>query len=614
MTPASGGCRATVQRSTTCATCRSGTSWRGSIRSTWTATRASAALVAKGRGFTEDDKRAAARRRARAAERGHPGVPRRGRARADRAVGVAVLPPDPAAAVRHRHLPAHASRCRAMPRQPFRHPEDAARAAGRAPCAATSGCSASAPVGLWPSEGSVSDAMVPLVARRGLPLDGDRRADPGADARHRLHAAMATGTSISPSGSTRRTSVTAGGARGRVRVPRPRAVGSDRLHLRGLGRRTPPPTTSSGAWSRPAAGYAQRPAGKSATISVILDGENAWEHFEGGGRPFLRALYRRLSRPSRAADGDDGRGVREPPRTLTGHLSRAPGSTPTSTSGSATPTTSAPGASWPRRATRSTRPRPRSMPRALARGARGNAHRRRQRLVLVVRRRPFVGPRSRVRRPVPAAPAERLPAAAAVPFRTSCSSATSRRLAARLRSRCRPAHIEPRLDGEETELLRMAGRRNLEVREVAGAMHQVERQPASAKSVSVRPRALFIRLDSERAAPTPGRRVDGCGHVSSAQRVSGRGAGSPAGVVAALWRRNGSVGQPAASDCVGVPQPPSSSWRFHLPRSGESPGRRVVLRGGPRRPAGRSRAASRRPCLLNSTVPDDRFEARNWSV
>ena len=35
--------------------------------------------------------------------------------------------------------------------------------------------------------------------------------------------------------------------------------------------------------------------GEDATISVILDGENAWEHFEEGGRPFLRALYRMLS-------------------------------------------------------------------------------------------------------------------------------------------------------------------------------------------------------------------------------------------------------------------------------------------------------------------------------
>ena len=41
--------------------------------------------------------------------------------------------------------------------------------------------------------------------------------------------------------------------------------------------------------------YADRTAGGEATISIILDGENAWEHYEGGGRPFLRALYERLS-------------------------------------------------------------------------------------------------------------------------------------------------------------------------------------------------------------------------------------------------------------------------------------------------------------------------------
>ena len=44
---------------------------------------------------------------------------------------------------------------------------------------------------------------------------------------------------------------------------------------------------------------------EAATVTVILDGENAWEHYPGGGRPFLRALYQRLaggaptSRPSR---------------------------------------------------------------------------------------------------------------------------------------------------------------------------------------------------------------------------------------------------------------------------------------------------------------------------
>ena len=56
--------------------------------------------------------------------------------------------------------------------------------------------------------------------------------------------------------------------------------------------------------------YADRTGGEEALIPIILDGENAWEHFEGGGRPFLRALYRRLSSHAGAADGDDGRGLR----------------------------------------------------------------------------------------------------------------------------------------------------------------------------------------------------------------------------------------------------------------------------------------------------------------
>ena len=41
--------------------------------------------------------------------------------------------------------------------------------------------------------------------------------------------------------------------------------------------------------------YASRTDGAEATIFVILDGENAWEHYEGQGHPFLRALYGRLA-------------------------------------------------------------------------------------------------------------------------------------------------------------------------------------------------------------------------------------------------------------------------------------------------------------------------------
>src|SRR5439155_1591240 len=37
-------------------------------------------------------------------------------------------------------------------------------------------------------------------------------------------------------------------------------------------------------------------SGQPALVSVILDGENCWEHYPGGGVPFLRALYERCTR------------------------------------------------------------------------------------------------------------------------------------------------------------------------------------------------------------------------------------------------------------------------------------------------------------------------------
>ena len=40
-------------------------------------------------------------------------------------------------------------------------------------------------------------------------------------------------------------------------------------------------------------------SGRSVVFPIILDGENAWEYFPRNGRPFLRALYRRLSEERR---------------------------------------------------------------------------------------------------------------------------------------------------------------------------------------------------------------------------------------------------------------------------------------------------------------------------
>jgi len=38
----------------------------------------------------------------------------------------------------------------------------------------------------------------------------------------------------------------------------------------------------------------REPAGRTATVSLILDGENAWEYYAGNGREFLRQFYRRI--------------------------------------------------------------------------------------------------------------------------------------------------------------------------------------------------------------------------------------------------------------------------------------------------------------------------------
>ena len=54
-----------------------------------------------------------------------------------------------------------------MPRHRFQHPEDASEQLERA-AACHERLFGRRPVGLWPSEGSVSDAMIPLVANAGF--------------------------------------------------------------------------------------------------------------------------------------------------------------------------------------------------------------------------------------------------------------------------------------------------------------------------------------------------------------------------------------------------------------------------------------------------------------
>jgi hypothetical protein len=178
-----------------------------------------------------------------------------------------------------------------MPREPFRHPEDAAEQLSRA-VAYHEKLFGKRPAGLWPSEGSVSDAMVPLVAAAGFQW-------------------MATDEEILAR--TLGRAFTRDGA-GNVEQPellyKPYLVGDARQVACMFRDHTLSDLIgfTYASWSAEAAAddftrrlveagrrYSSRTGGKEATIAVILDGENAWEHYVGQGRPFLRALYGRLA-------------------------------------------------------------------------------------------------------------------------------------------------------------------------------------------------------------------------------------------------------------------------------------------------------------------------------
>src|SRR5262245_60269027 len=174
-----------------------------------------------------------------------------------------------------------------MPRQRFQHPEDAVEQLSRA-IALHERMFGRRPHGLWPSEGSVSDAMIPLVAATGFQWF----------ATDEEILAKTTGGHFVRDG------------HGQVQNPealyRAYAVGGDsrqvncRFRDHGLSdligftyASWPAETAAEDFVQRlvdAGARFRSRTGGEEATVFVILDGENAWEHFDGQGRPFLRTL------------------------------------------------------------------------------------------------------------------------------------------------------------------------------------------------------------------------------------------------------------------------------------------------------------------------------------
>jgi alpha-amylase/alpha-mannosidase (GH57 family) len=175
-----------------------------------------------------------------------------------------------------------------LPRHRFKHPEDA-RAQLRAAIELHERFFGTRPRGLWPSEGSVSDEVLTLaiqegfewtatdeaVLSRSLQLGFYRQTDgtmAGGHELYRPHRFVAGEKGISIFFRDHQLSDLIGFVYSRLDT---QAAAAD-LHqrIRAAGRST-----------------GNRPA----VISIILDGENAWEFFPGNGREFLRAFYDRLA-------------------------------------------------------------------------------------------------------------------------------------------------------------------------------------------------------------------------------------------------------------------------------------------------------------------------------
>jgi alpha-amylase/alpha-mannosidase (GH57 family) len=175
-----------------------------------------------------------------------------------------------------------------LPRRAYRHPEDAREQLRRAR-AYHERVFGTKPVGLWPSEGSVSDQTLTIAAEEGFQWFGT---DEGVLGRT-LNVGFFRDTNGIPANAERlykpwRVQIANNGITGLFRDHHlsdligfvysrmdQRAAAED-LHgrLRNLGDRVQ--------------------SGQPLTVCVFLDGENAWEYYAGAGRDFLREFYRRI--------------------------------------------------------------------------------------------------------------------------------------------------------------------------------------------------------------------------------------------------------------------------------------------------------------------------------
>ena len=146
-----------------------------------------------------------------------------------------------------------------------------------------------APRGMWPAEGSVCQPMIPLLAKHGVRWI--------ATDEEILSASTAGAVSRDGKGHVNRPDllyrpykVREGDAELGI-VFRDHAL-SD---LIGFHYQHAPPESAADDFMACLHGIAQAVGDSPVLVSVILDGENCWEHYPGGGVDFLRALYRRCT-------------------------------------------------------------------------------------------------------------------------------------------------------------------------------------------------------------------------------------------------------------------------------------------------------------------------------
>jgi alpha-amylase/alpha-mannosidase (GH57 family) len=175
-----------------------------------------------------------------------------------------------------------------LPQPPFRHPEDAREQLVRAR-AYHERVFGRAPMGLWPSEGSVSDQALEIAAGLGFQWFATDEGVLG----HTLSVGFGRDAAGIPANADRLYSPL------RVRLGQQQMTGLFRDHylsdLVGFVYSRLHENSAAEDLHRRIRAIGERvKIGRPATVAIILDGENAWEYFPGNGREFLRQFYRQI--------------------------------------------------------------------------------------------------------------------------------------------------------------------------------------------------------------------------------------------------------------------------------------------------------------------------------